>query len=395
MKKIVLTISLLSIVILSYFLFEPVFTYYFSRSISLNHQGLYPDISHLDSVRNKADELLAKEFKTINVPSLSASIGMGDSVIWSNSIGYSDLESNLLVDTATTYRIGSVSKTIASVGLGLLFQDRTLNPNSTVGEHVTYVSGDLANLTVKELASHTSGIRNYGMCFCLPIWEYYNNDQFNTTEKSVSVFADDKLLFTPGQDFRYSSYNYTLLSAVMEGASKTGYIEYIQSRVLEPLKLQHTIPDNALDPVPNTAIFYDNEEGYFKKSYPVNNSNKWAGGGYLSTPTDLVKFGNGILNYKLVNSTTTELLFNPVELKSGEVNVQNYALGWRTDLSKKVFDDGREVVVVHHGGTAVGSTAILMLLPEYNVSIALAMNSSGETTELFAIAYKIIDLFFE
>ncbi|UZD24075.1 serine hydrolase [Algoriphagus halophytocola] len=395
MKKIVLTISLFSIVILAYFLFEPVFTYYFGRSITLNRQSLYPDISHLDSVRNKADELLAREFQTINAPSLSASIGMGDSVIWSNSIGYSDLDNNLLADTTTKYRIGSVSKTIASVGLGLLFQDRILSPNSTVGDYVTYVSGDLANLTVKELASHTSGIRNYGMCFCFPIWEYYNNDQFNTTEKSVSVFADDKLLFTSGQDFSYSSFNYTLLTAVMEGASKTGYNQFIQSRVLEPLNLQHTIPDNALDPVPNTAIFYDSEESYFKKSYPVNNSNKWAGGGYLSTPTDLVKFGNGILNYKLVNSTTTELLFNPVELKSGEVNVQNYALGWRNDVSKKVFVDGREVIVVHHGGTAVGSTAILMLLPEYNVSIALAMNSSGETTDLFALAYKIIDLFFE
>lgn len=393
MKKIAITISLFAIVILSYFLFEPVFTYYFTRSESLNFQALLPKIKHTDSFRIKADELLKKEFQLLNAPSLSVAIGIDDSVVWSNSIGYSDVKNTLLADSTTKYRIGSVSKSITSIGLGLLFQDKSLNPNSIVGEYVTYVPGDLAKLTVKELASHTSGIRNYGSCICLPIWEYYNNDQFNSIEKSVSIFAKDKLLFSPGQDFSYSSYNYTLLSAVMEGASNTDYLEYIQSKVLEPLSLQHTIPDNALDPAPNTAVFYDYEEGNFKKSYPVNNSNKWAGGGFLSTPKDLVKFGNSILAHALIDSTTTELLFNPVELKNGEVNEQNYAMGWRIDLSQKIFKDGREVRVIHHGGTAVGSTAILMLLPEYNVSVAIAMNKSGETTQLFAIAYKMIDLF--
>lgn len=337
--------------------------------------------------------MLIKEFQLLNTPSLSISIGIDDSVFWSNSIGYFDVENNLLADSTTKYRIGSVSKTITSLGLGLLFQDKTLSPNSIVGEYVTYVSGDLANLTVKELASHTSGIRNYGMCLCLPIWEYYNNNQFNTIKESVSVFANDKLLFTPSQGFSYSSYNYTLLSMVIEGASKMDYLQYIQSKVIEPLNLSQTIPDNVLYPAPNTAIFYDSEEGYFSRAYAVNTSNKWAGGGYLSTPTDLVKFGNSILNHRLLDETTTKLLFSPVKLKNGEVNEQNYALGWRNDSSKKVFHDRREVRIIHHGGTAVGSTAILMLIPEYSVSVAVIMNRSGNTTQLFDIAFKMIDFF--
>jgi len=393
MKKLAIIASIVAIAILSYFLFEPVFTYWLSRTESPNFEALLPTITHDDPVSKKADELLIEEFQGLKAPSLSVSIGINDSVIWSNSIGYSDVENKRLVDSATKYRIGSVSKTIASIGLGLLFQSKALNPNSVAGDYVPYVTDDLANLTVKELASHTSGIRNYGTCMCLPLWEYYDNDHYSFVEESVTIFANDELLFAPGKAFSYSSYNYTLLSAVIEGASKQEYREYIQSNVLEPLNLTQTIPDNVLQPAPNTAVFYDFEGDYLSTAFDVDNSNKWAGGGYLSTPTDLVRFGNGILNNSILDEDTKALLFEPIKLADGQVNEQNYALGWRNDLSKKVFSDGREVRIIHHGGTAAGSTAILVLLPEYNASISLAMNKSGSTTDLFDIAFKLAELF--
>src|SRR5690606_21313221 len=176
-----------------------------------------------------------------------------------------------------------------------------------------------------------------GACMCLPLWEYYDNDHYRSIEESVSIFANDELLFAPGKAFSYSSYNYTLLSAVIEGASKQEYREYTQINVLEPLNLTQTIPDNALTPAPNTAVFYDFETDYFSSVFAVDNSSKWAGGGYLSTPTDLVRFGNGILNNSLLDENTKALLFRPVKLANGEVNEQNYALGWRNDLSEKVF----------------------------------------------------------
>src|SRR5690606_21300072 len=207
MKKVAIIASILATVILSYFLFEPVFTYWLSRTKSPDLQALLPTITHDDPVSKKADELLIEEFQGLKSPSLSVSIGIDDSVVWSNSIGYSDVENKRLVDSTTKYRIGSVSKTIASIGLGLLFQSKALNPNSVAGDYVPYVTEDLTNLTVKELASHTSGIRNYGTCMCLPLWEYYDNDHYSSVEESVSIFADDELLFAPGKAFSYSSYN--------------------------------------------------------------------------------------------------------------------------------------------------------------------------------------------
>lgn len=393
MKKIAIIASIVAIAFLSYFLFEPVFTYWISRTEPPSFKGLLPTITHNNPVSEKADELLVKEFQRLKAPSLSVSIGIDDSVIWSNSIGYSDVENKRLVDSRTKYRIGSVSKTIASIGLGLLFQSKTLNPNSIVGDYVPYVTDDLGALTVKELASHTSGIRNYGTCMCLPLWEYYDNDHYSSVEESVKIFVNDKLLFSPGTSFSYSSYNYTLLSGVIEGVSESSYNEYIHHTILEPFGMGETVPEDTRQPASNTAVFYDYDDDFLSISFAVDNSSKWAGGGYLSTPADLVRFGNGILNNRILDKANTLLLFNPVRLKNGEINEQNYALGWRNDLSRKVFSDGREVRVIHHGGTAVGSTAILVLIPEYNVSVAVAINKSGSTAELFDVAFKLVELF--
>ena len=318
---------------------------------------------------------------------------MNYSLIWSISIGYADVEKKFLADSKTKYRIGSISKSLTSVGLGLLFESKTLKPNSIVENHVPYANSKLSKLTIKELASHTSGIRNYGSCLCFPIWEFYDNDPYNSIKESISIFNNDDLIFEPSIDFNYSTYNYTLLSGIIEGATGLDYLEFMKTNVFEPLELTETIPDNAVNKSNNIAEFYDIVDNKINEAYKTNSSNKWAGGGFLSTPIDLVKFGNGVLNQELINSATTKLLFEPVQLKNGKVNEQNYGLGWRNDIRKDVIKDNRKIRIIHHGGTASGSLAMLILLPEYNTSIAVAMNRSGSSSELFDITFKIAELF--
>ena len=392
-KKLTIILSSIGILVLSYFFFEPIFTYYYGRTETPNLDGLQPKMKYTELIKNNANDILKREFKLLKTPSLSIAIGVNDSIIWSNSIGYADIENKLLADSTTKYRIGSISKSLTSIGLGILFQDKTLQPNSIVRDYVPYANSNLSELTVKELASHTSGIRNYGSCLCLPIWEFYDNDQYNSIEESVSIFNNDDLLFEPSSDFSYSTYNYTLLSGVIEGASKSEYLEFMLSNVFVPLNLNQTIPDKAEKTSKNIAEFYDIDDNQIKKAYYTNSSSKWAGGGFLSTPTDLVKFGNSVLNYKLLDTTTTKLLFEPVKLNNGKVNEQNYGLGWRNEISKEVIKDNREVRIIHHGGTAMGSIAMLILFPEHNISVAVAMNRTGTSTELFDIAYKIAELF--
>ena len=47
---------------------------------------------------------------------------------------------------------------------------------------------------------------------------------------------------------------------------------------------------------------------------------------------------------------------------------QHYALGWRNSVDE-LYEEKRQVRILHHGGTALGATALLILFPEYQLSI--------------------------
>ena len=120
------------------------------------------------------------------------------------------------------------------------------------------------------------------------------------------------------------------------------------------------------------------------------------GGGFVSTPTDLILMTQAILTADYVNSDIRDsLFFTPQTLASGDVNEQNYAFGWRSHLSEGVFNEDRKVFISHHGGVAMGGTAFLIMYPEHNMSIAITVNQQMEgiselATLVQAIARDVI-----
>src|SRR5665811_55484 len=188
MKKLLKISIPIIILVWCYFLFEPIAIHNFGRDKLIDLNNLSPKINHSDPIKKQADNILKSEFAQLKTPALSVSIGIDDKLIWSNSIGYADVENQISADSLTKFRIGSTSKALTSVGLGVLIQSKKLRPRSLVKDFVPYAGKELSKLTLEQLASHTSGIRNYGTCLCFPIWEYYSNDEYSSIEKSVSAF---------------------------------------------------------------------------------------------------------------------------------------------------------------------------------------------------------------
>ncbi|WP_299433177.1 serine hydrolase domain-containing protein [uncultured Aquimarina sp.] len=394
MKKCIIITSLIILgVLINFFLFEPMITYTSGWNAYPNTSKLQPIVKHNDEISTKADRILKDMFTHLKVPGLSVAAGMNGKVIWSNAIGYEDIENATEVRLGTKFRIGSTSKAVTSLGLGVLLQSGALHLDTKVKEFVPYTTENLSEITVKQLASHTSGIRNYETCFCFPIWEHQNNDEYKTVQESVGIFSDSQLLFPSGTDFTYSSYNYTLLSAMMEGASGKDFLSFMDSAVFNPLDIKHINGETSSLSQENISKFYEVDKNMYKEVFKVNNSNKWAGGGFVATPTALVQLGNAFLNHQLFNKETTEILIEPVALDSGKINRQNYAMGWRNSHTEKMFDQNHKVQIIHHAGTAVGSTSVFILFPEYNLSISIVMNRSGTVSDLFTYAYKLAKIF--
>ena len=394
MKKI-RTLSVIVIcILLLFYMFEPIFTYSVGWSTFPKTKKSQAIVQHQDVISKKADSLLKDIFTHLKTPAISVAVGKNGRIIWSNAMGYEDIENKKKVSLKTKFRIGSTSKAVTSVGLGILLENKKLSLDSKVKDFVPYASKNLSEITLKQLASHTSGIRNYGLCFCFPIWEYYNNDVYTNTQESVAVFNKDKLLFPSGTNFSYSTYNYTILSAMIEGATKMSFPDFMKKSLYDPLDIDITIESQNIE-IKNLSKFYEIEDGKYKEVYKVNNSNKWAGGGLIATPTALVTLGNVFLNHTFLKKETMQSLIQPVSLKNGQVNEQQYAIGWRNSTTKSIFEGNHEVQILHHAGTANGATSVFILFPEYNASISLLVNKSASSSTLFDHAYSLIQPFIQ
>ena len=394
MKKCIIIASIsLPILIICFFLFEPMIMYKSGWNTFPNTKKILPIINHKDDTTIKADSILKDMFTHLKAPGLSVAVGMNQTITWSNAIGYQDIQNAKKVSLDTKFRIGSTSKAVTSLGVGVLLKNGKLQLDTKVKELVPYANEKFSEITVKQLASHTSGIRNYGTCFCFPIWEHQNNDEYKTVQESVEIFNDSPLLFPSGTDFSYSTYNYTLLSAMVEGASGKDFLHFMDSTIFNPLRVKHIKGETSSLSQENISKFYEVDKNLYKEAFSVNNSNKWAGGGFVATPTDLVKLGNAFLNLNLLDKETTETLIQPVALDSGTINRQNYAMGWRNSYTEKMFDQNHKVQIIHHAGTAVGSTSVLILFPAYNLSISILMNRSGTVSDLFIYAYQLAKIF--
>lgn len=327
-------------------------------------------LAQSESVTARAGDHLQAFMTARKVPGLSIAVGRHGKVIWAEGFGVSDLETGAAVTTQSVFPIGSTTKAITSLALGILVEKGKIDLDAEVQKYVPYFPKKEHPITIRQLAGHQSGIRDYDMAK----GEYANTRQFDSMKDAVAVFKDDPLLFEPGTKYAYSAYNFVLLSAVIEKASGRDFLSFVRENVTKPIGLTETRALRTEETTSKLVTCYT--AGFFgrpEKASALNLSNKWAAGGFVSTPTEMVRLGNAILAEKMMKPATFTMLTTPQKLKNGEDTGAGYAMGWRSG-SWKDPGSGRELRVVHHGGTANGAMSFFMLIPEEGLTISLQSN---------------------
>ena len=212
-----------------------------------------------------------------------------------------------------------------------------------------------------------------------------NCHTFTSATHSLRVLNYVNLKYKPNTEYSYTSMDFILLSAYLEQLMDTNFADLIDQELFDELAMDNTFPDRVNDQVPST-IFYDTKNDKYKKfrtmgafSAKPNLSYKWAGGGIVSTPTDLVKLGNAFLtDTTFVSKEVFDLYTEPQILNNGHMNEQSYALGWRhyRDHEDQAFN--KKVDIIHHGGVSKGSMNFLVLFPKYDFVINASINADTD-----------------
>ncbi len=295
------------------------------------------------------------------IPGVQVAVAVNGKLVWSEGFGYADAARKRPVTRETQFRIGSVSKPLTAAAVALLYQQGKLDLDAPVQRYVPSFPDKGYPITTRQLAGHLAGIRHY------KDREFFLNHRFATVLDGLTIFQDDSLLFPPGTRFSYSSYAWNLISAVVEGASGDDFLHYMSAHVFRPLGLAHTAPDRTDSLIPGRTQPYDRDSGGSYRIAPaVDNSYKWAGGGFVSTAEDLVKFGSALLEPGFLKPETLDLLFTSQRTSAGEET--GYGIGFF------VTTDSLGHRWAFHGGGAVGGTAVFGLDRDSHVVVAILTN---------------------
>jgi CubicO group peptidase (beta-lactamase class C family) len=311
---------------------------------------------------DSASKLVTNLQSKLLIPGLSICVSNSNEVLWSQAFGLADLENGTPLTTESKFRVGSISKCLTSLAIGKLYQEGKLALDSPIQHYVPQFPKKKFSFTIRQLAGHTSGIRHYREDDpAYPI-------RYKSVTEGLQIFEKDSLLFEPGTGYAYSTYAYTLISAAIENASHMPFVTYMKNEVFTPLNMHNTVPDYSDSIVPNRVRFYDDYGNGLVNAVLVDNSYKWAGGGYLSTPTDLTAMGRELLTPSLLKPDIVRTLLTPQRLKNGTPTIAGIA--WRVEADTK----GRPII--HHGGTIEGGRAFIAIFPDQNIVIAICANKN-------------------
>ncbi len=327
--------------------------------------------------------------KKIQAPALSAAVSIDGQMVWRGAVGFADVEAGTATNFDTRFRLGSTSKAITAIAVGKLIDQGKLNLDQPIQDYVSAYPAQKWPVTLGQVMSHRAGIRDYGLCLCFPIWEHQNRRPFKSVDEEVALVANSALEFEPGTNFQYTSPGYNLAGAAVEKASGETFGTYLANAVFQPLGMMRSSLDES-----GAAGFYETQVdgGQYRRAFAVDNSIRWPSGGIVSTPTDMVAIGNAMLDDRLLTPKTRQLLVT-VPAQGRTTRGKIYAYGWRhSDWS--LYDGKLKLDSYHHAGTAVGSTSILLVLPERKIVLSLLMNKGGENVnDLAAVADRILQAY--
>lgn len=324
-----------------------------------------------------------------SLPGMSVAVGAGGDVVWAEGFGWADLENRVPVAPATRFRIGTASIALTSAAVGLLVEKDRLKLDEKIQTYVPAFPEKQWPVTLRQLMGHLSGIRNDGGDEG-PLL----SSHCERAAEGLQPFAERPLLFEPGTRYRYSSYGWILVSAAVEAAAGEPLFRFMRKQIFEPLAMDATRAESATEQIQDRATFYfpraAAEPRYGLHLMRDIDYSCYAGASvFLSTPSDLVRFGLAINSGKLLQPATVQRFQASQRLASGKDT--GYGLGWDLETAAMA---GKETRLAGHNGESLGGmVASFMTVPEHGIVVSVTSNISYADT--FSVAVKIAQAFVE
>lgn len=294
----------------------------------------------------------------------SVAVSHNGNIIYSKSIGYTDVEKNKKANENSKYRIGSISKTFTTVLVMKAIEAKKLDLNQTIETFFPTIP-NANRITIKQLLGHRSGLHNFTNDADYQTW----HNQAKTEKEMVEIITKAGSDFEPDSKAEYSNANFILLSYILEKIYKESYASLLDKQICQPLGLKNTMFGDKINTADNQAKSYS-YKGSWKEESETDTTIPLGAGGIISTPTDLTQFSDALFGGKLLKTESLELM---------KTVVDNYGLGlFRIPFYEKIG--------FGHTGGIDYFTSIFTYFPDTNLSYVLLSNGTNYNNNSISIA---------
>ncbi|MGH9755848.1 MAG: serine hydrolase domain-containing protein [Blastocatellia bacterium] len=284
--------------------------------------------------------------------------------IYKRGYGIANLDHSIPLSPTSVFYIASTSKQFAAASVALLARQGKISLDDDIRKYLPEMPQYRRPVTIRHLAHHTSGIRDYLTLMSLAGMRY---EDVYSEEELVAIPARQKELnFTPGDEHLYSNSGYFLLSVIVKRALGKSLRQFADEQIFKPLGMSNTHfhDDRAMVVKNRVTSYFPQKEGAFGV-HVNNNFDKVGDGGLLTTVEDLARWDRNFYDYQVGGKEFVDQLLTPGQLNSGEK--LTYAFG----LSVGEY---KGLKTVSHGGGFFGFRTEMIRFPDQKFSVICLCN---------------------
>ena len=314
------------------------------------------------------------DYQGAGTPGAAVLVIQDGEAILTGTYGQARLEDGAPVNSATNFRLASVTKQFTAMSILMLVERGKLDLEDTLYDIFPGFAEFAKDITVTNLLQHTSGLLDYD--------DFVPSDsptQVHDSDVLEMMKSTDHTYFVPGSEYRYSNSGYAVLAMMVEKFSGLSFPEFLKENIFDPVGMTNTVAFvDGVNEVPHRAY------GYTVGADKIGNTDQspWSAvlgdGGIYSSLDDLYRWDQALYTDDLVSSEMLEKSWTP--------RFENYGFGWRIDTYK-----GR--TRYHHSGGTSGFRNYIERFPDEEFTIIVLTNRADP--EVGPLAEQIADLYLQ
>jgi CubicO group peptidase (beta-lactamase class C family) len=319
------------------------------------------------------DKLL-EPFDRTNQPGFAVGVALRGVPQYRRGVGVASVELPIALSPDMRMRIGSTTKHFCALAIMLLAEDGRLSIEDTPRKYVPELPEWADSLTIRQLLSHTSGMRDsFDLLFqaCGPGIA----TPPDTTLKMLTRV--DSVNFQPGTSWRYNNGGYVLLSEIVERVSGNGLGDFLKTRIFEPVGMfESMLRPLDTDMVPNSASLHVPlpgggwSRGVF--GVPIRGE-----GGIVSTVDDMLRWLKHMSDPLVGTRESWRMMRTPHA-------THGYGFGL-------MMQKHRGLDTVHHAGAVAGGSSHMLKVLDHDLDIVVLNNNGLNVLAMYELVDAIID----